>query len=123
MSLELKPETEDAVREYAEREGVSVDELLARTFAKKPPARSAVSASEKERAVALLRRWQQEMPAVAPPPPNDGSLTPSEALFRQWEQEDAALTDAQRAEQEELWQDYQQGIGAERAASGMRPLF
>jgi hypothetical protein len=123
MSLELTPEAETILRQQAEREGVSIDELVMRTFTKRQSAQSAVSEAEQERVLALLRQWQHDTPPVASPAPNDGTLTPSEALFRQWEQEDAALTDEQRAEQEKLWQDYQQGINEERAAAGMRSIF
>lgn len=40
MSLELAPEVENTVREYAEAEGVSINDLLARTF---PPRRPPVA--------------------------------------------------------------------------------
>ncbi|MGH2344774.1 MAG: hypothetical protein ACRDG4_06080, partial [Chloroflexota bacterium] len=60
---------------------------------------------------------------VTAPAPNDGTLTPSEALFRQWEQEDAKLTDEERQAEEVRRQQFQQDINAQRAASGMRPIF
>jgi hypothetical protein len=40
-----------------------------------------------------------------------------------WEQEDASLTEAERQANDELWRQFQQEINAERAASGMRPIF
>ena len=72
----------------------------------------------------LLRRWQQhDQTPTAAPAPNDGTLTPSEALFLQWEHEDATLSDEARQAEEERWQQFQQGIDAERRASGVRPIF
>lgn len=46
------------------------------------------------RVCSLLVQWQQQgNTPIAAPSPNDGTLTPSEALFREWEQDDATLTD------------------------------
>jgi non-ribosomal peptide synthetase component F len=73
---------------------------------------------------ALLARWQQQdNTPTAAPAPNDGSLTPSEALFRAWEQEDARLTEVERQTNDELWRQFQQEMNAERTAIGMRPIF
>jgi len=44
-------------------------------------------------------------------------------LFRQWEREDADLTDEERRIEQARWHQFQQGIDAERLASGMRPIF
>jgi len=44
-------------------------------------------------------------------------------LFRQREREDVALTDEERRVEEARWHQFQQGIGAELVASGMRPIF
>jgi hypothetical protein len=82
------------------------------------------SSNPADRVRALLIQWQlRDGTPTARPAPNDGSLTPSEALFRQWEEEDAMLTDEERASHEALWRQFQDGIDAERDAAGMRRIF
>lgn len=77
MSLDLRPETESRVREYAAAEGVSVDDLISRAFPPRTPApadnpmlqllqarlREAenATAAEVARADAEYRRWQEGM--------------------------------------------------------------
>lgn len=119
MSLELPPELESTVREYAEAEGVSINDLIARHFPPRMAKRDPVAHVK-----SLLAQWQQQdnTPTTLPAP-NDGTLTPSEALFRKWDAEDALLTDEERQAQAEQWQQFQQGINAERAANGMRLIF
>ncbi|MBC8142580.1 MAG: hypothetical protein H7Y38_14200 [Armatimonadetes bacterium] len=73
---------------------------------------------------ALISKWQTaDNTPTAAPAPNDGTTSPSEALFRQWEREDELLTDEDREAQARLWEQFQQGINAERAASGTRLIF
>ena len=60
MSLQLAPEVETAVRQYAKREGVSPEELLRRAF---PPVAPVLSVQ------AWLHQWQQE---YGLPPRSDG---------------------------------------------------
>ncbi len=108
MSLDLAPEVETTVRRYAEREGVSLDELLQRTF---PPINSpstAPSTTDDPTASisALLGRWQQEYGLPARP---DGLVhTPAHELFARWKNEDAGLTAEEAEADRRLWEDYGQ---------------
>lgn len=88
-----------------------------------PAPESAMPASEAH-VRDLIARWQeQDGIPTAVPASNNGTLTPSEALFRQWEREDEQLSDAEYNAQTELWEQFQRGINAERAASGARLVF
>jgi len=117
----LAPETESRIQEYAIHEGINADEAINQLL-------RFVTSSAPRDPVAHVRNLlaqcqQQDGTPVAQPAPNDGSLTPSEALFRKWDAEDAQLNDADRQAQAELWEQFQQGINAERAATDMRPVF
>lgn len=75
MSLEVAPEIETTVRQYAEREGISLNELMARFF---PP----IEEDAVIRVNALLRQWQQEYGLPSRP---DGKVhTSAQELFAQW---------------------------------------
>jgi hypothetical protein len=113
MSLDLAPEVESTVRQYAEREGVSVDELLARAF---PPVKSLSAkpqnaTDDADRVNTLLQSWQQE---YSLPPRPDGRVHTSTAdLFAQWDAEDAALTPEDVEAERRLWeasQERHQGV-------------
>jgi hypothetical protein len=56
---------------------------------------------------------------AAPEPEADAT----EALFRQWDEEDAHMTDEERREEDRFWQEFARGINADRAAAGMRLIF
>ncbi|MCW3051806.1 MAG: hypothetical protein JWN14_976 [Chthonomonadales bacterium] len=47
---------------------------------------------------------------------------PTLELFAQWSQEDAAKTPEEIAAEDQLWQEFEQGINATRQAQGMRQL-
>lgn len=94
MSLEVAPEIEITVRRYAEREGVSLDELMARVF---PP----VEEDAVARVNALLRQWQQEY--GLPNRPDGRVHTSAQELFAQWEAEDAQLTTQEAEAERSLW--------------------
>ncbi len=96
MSLQIAPEIETAVRQYAEREGVSLNELLRRAFPLVPKAPSVQT---------LLQHWQQEY--GLPPRPDGKVSTSAKELFAQWEAEDAELTQEEAAADQEIWEDYQ----------------
>lgn len=96
MSLQLAPEIETAVRQYAEREGVSPEELLRRAF---PPVSPASSVR------ALLQQWQQKY--GLPPRPDGKVSTSAKDLFAEWEAEDAQLTSTEVAADQKIWEDYQ----------------
>jgi hypothetical protein len=117
--LDLSPETETILEQEAAREGVSVDTLLRRTFAPQT-----ASISPAERVKHMLAAWQRadNTPTVTPPT-NNSNMTPSEALFQQWEQQAADMTEEERQAEDKLWQQFQEGVNAERSASNMRPVF
>lgn len=96
MSLEVRPETEQLIRR-AESNGVSVDDLLLRTFAPGQPE------DPRQRVQALLRKWQvEDVPRGVPTQdPNHAAETP--ALFARWREEDAAMTDEEREAEDRLW--------------------
>ena len=121
MALELSPEVERQVLERARAAGITADDYLARLLQAADPVAPPDPVAQVR---SLLHQWQQlDHTPTAAPAPNDGTLSPSEALFRQWEREDAAMSDEARQAEEECWQQFQQGIDAERRASGMRPIF
>jgi hypothetical protein len=122
VSLELSPEIEREVLARAQAMGTTANEYLARLLRE---ARGPITAPTPVAHVrTLLAQWQQlDNTPTAAPAPNDGSLTPSEALFREWEQEDASLTEAERQANDELWRQFQREMNAERTAIGMRPIF
>ena len=101
MSLELSPEIESAVREYAEAEGVSINDLLARTF---PPRLSNTERDPGERIQALLSRWQQEH--GLPPRPDGKKHSTLAELSAEWQGEDSQMTEAERQADRELWEAY-----------------
>src|SRR5438105_2966105 len=123
MSLDLSPETETAVRERAATEGVTVNDLLARTFSVIEQ-NGQSSADPRDRARTLLRKWraEDEIPPITANRIQTGP-TSAEALFKRWEEEDAKLTDDEVKTEESLWEDFRKGMNASREASGMRPLF
>lgn len=119
MSLDLSEHAASILEQEASRAGVSVDTLIERTFAPKT-----ASVNQTERIKSLLNQWQRvDGTPTATPASNDGSMTPSEALFRQWEQEAEQMTDEERQAESQLWQQFQEDIYAERRASGMPVMF
>lgn len=123
MSLELSLEVENMVREKATEEGVSIEELLRRTFASEksyaphllPP---------KERVQALLALWQAEdhSPMQSPVLARNDE-TPTRTLFLKWEEEDAHLTVSEREAEALFWEEFQESLNTERERSGMRKLL
>jgi hypothetical protein len=99
VPLELAPETEASVREYAERRGVTVDEMLARAF---PPAQS-----ERERVMALLHQWQDECGGIPPGPDGRVNTMSVSELMAQWDAEDALRTPEQIEADTRLWESLQ----------------
>jgi len=107
MSLDLNPEAETILRQEAEREGVSIDELIVRRFARPQPAPQEVPApdAEKERVLALLRQWQKEY--GMPPRPDGKEHTSVAELLAEWEAEDAKLTPEEVQAEQRFWEDYE----------------
>jgi hypothetical protein len=109
MSIDLAPEIETTLRRHAEREGVSINELLARAF---PPVRTETTPDEAAvddsaaRINTLLRRWQREYGLPTRP---DGKVhTPVAELFAQWDAEDTALTSEELDAEQRLWENIEQ---------------
>jgi hypothetical protein len=123
MSLDLSPEIENVVRERAAAAGVSVNDLLARTFVQeKVQTRPLIDPKEHVRA--LLAQWQtQDNTPILPPIPIHYGETPTQALFRKWEDEDADMSKEEQEREERLWEEVQQSINSERTKTGMRTLF
>ena len=111
MSLNLAPEIESSVREYAARGGVSVDELLARAFppvesnGKQSPVASADKTDSRDRVLALLRQWQQEY--GLPPRPDGRKHIPVSELFAEWVAEDANMTPEEAEEAQRFAEEYE----------------
>jgi len=123
MSLELSPEIENIIRERAAAAGISVNDLLARTFGQEKLQTPFVS-HPKEHVRALIAQWkaQDNTPIVSPVPVQNGE-TPTQALFRKWEEEDANMSEEEQAKDEKLWEEVQLSLDAERTKAGMRTLF
>ena len=123
MAIEVSPEIETVVRERAAAEGVSVNELLARIFAtKKMIVRP--SLDPKGHVRSLLAQWQaQDKTPAIPPISTQSGETPTQALFRKWEEEDANMKADEQEQDKKFWEEFQQSIDTERARSDMRPLF
>lgn len=123
--LDLGPAVEHQILERAEATGVTAAQYVEKLLAEHPLITPAVSPHNPVAHVqSLITKWQQEdKTPLAETILHDETLTPSEALFRQWDEEDAQMTDEERHHQEKLWEDFQQGINLERAATGMRSIF
>ena len=123
MSLDLSPEIEFAVRERAAAEGVSVNDLLARTFVLENTFTSAV-ANPKEHVRALLAHWRarDNTPTLPYYTAIDGE-TPTQRLFRKWEEEDANMNEDEQEQEAKFWEEFQLSINTERAKTNMRTLF
>jgi hypothetical protein len=78
----------------------------------------------RDRVNALLAQWQAaDNTPLRPPIPTRPGETPTQALFRMWEEEDAHMTDEEREAEDRLWEEIQQSLNGERAKTGMRTLF
>lgn len=101
MYLELAPEMESRVREYAEAEGVSVNELIDRHF---PPRPRITEQNTRARVQSLLSAWQQEygMPTL----PGSGKTLAE--LTAEWRAEDANMTSEQIEQERAFWEEYEQ---------------
>ena len=122
MSLDLSPELESAVRERAAAEGVSVIDLLARTFAidhqETPPKHD-----PRAHVQSLLDKWRAtDSTPVMPPIPTRPGETPTQALFRRWKEEDLLMTDEQKDEEDKLWEDIEKGLKENRLTFDRRRL-
>ena len=110
MSLDLSAEIENVVRERAAAEGVSVNDLLARTFIHNK-AQTSLPTDPKEHVQTLLAQWQAEdntflrHPLLTRP-----GETPTQTFFRKWREEDFKMTDEEREAEDRLWEDLELGL-------------
>ena len=122
MSLDISSEIENVIRERAQAAGLSVNDLLARAFTSEVMA-TRPSTDPKEHVRALLTRWRaQDNTPVLPPIPTQNGETPTQALFRNWEEEDANMTEEEQEREAMYWEQFQQSIDVERTKAGMRTL-
>jgi len=73
----------------------------------------------RDRVRELLAQWQTEdrTPLRSPIPARPGE-TPTQALFRKWEEEDARMSDEEKDAEDRLWEDIEKGIQEGRLALG-----
>jgi len=121
--LELPPDVESNLRDYAIREGVSVNELIARTFPARqasrtvPQSRPPVGDSGERRRVALH--------AVLALPKEEINRRNARSIAHL----EAELADAVTATPAEVeaadieWEEHKRRMNAHRAVTGERPLF
>lgn len=121
MSLDVRPEIENMVRQRAAAEGVSIDDLLARTFA--PGKKLQPAGDPVEHVRQLLVRWQSEdRTPIMPPVPLRNGETPTQALFRSWKEEDARMTEEEKEAEDLLWEDIEKGLNENRSTLRLRRL-
>jgi hypothetical protein len=94
LTIDLTPEEERRVEEAARAKGIDVQALLKSVIAGLP---SPVSAEER------AGRW--------------------DAIFAQWEKEDASLTPEELAQAQAEWEALKANMNANRAATGEEPVF
>ena len=127
LTLDLKPEVENALREYAKEEGVSISDLLARTFA--PRTTPTGQPQPKMDVPANPDASHQELPRKAPrlqvlPRQQAKALNaPSIARLQAQLAEGAKATPQEAAQAEAEWQDFKQAMNANRSVTGERLLF
>jgi|GEM_PF-4284947 hypothetical protein len=100
MSLDLAPEIEKTVREYAAAEGVSVNELMVRHFPPRKEVRTPASHVQ-----ALLEQRQKEY--GLPPRPDGKAHSTLTELFDAWEAEDANLSPEQIEQEVNFAEEYE----------------
>ena len=126
MSLQISPDVENMVRERANAEGVSVEELLTRTFSLKQndaPQNNTPIRDPKAHVQALLAQWQaQDNTPLVPPVATRPGETPTQALFRQWDEEAAHMTDAEKEAEDRLWTEIEQGLQQNSRTLQLRTL-
>src|ERR1051325_2868201 len=108
MLLTLTPDVEAAVERCAREEGVSPNDLLARTFGSNGK-NDGLPDDPRERAIEIIRRLRASDPTIPDPEPIEmlPGETPTLALFRKWAEEDALLTDEEVAAENRLWEEIQ----------------
>src|SRR4051794_8210258 len=109
LIIDFSPAEEARLHEVAESEGLQPADLVKRLIIEHLPGVTPTDPIERMRARILEWQTQDETPILTASPPPNG-LTPTAALFQQWEAEEAAMTEEERAANEKLWEEVQQGI-------------
>ena len=77
----------------------------------------------RKKGVALRECARQLLTKQLPSPiPNGAQVDPTLAIFAQWELEDAQKTSEEAAEEDRMWEEFENGINETRKALGMRQL-
>jgi|SRR5579862_6023097 len=117
MSLDVDPSVEDAVRERAAAEGITVDAFLERTLGI-----ASHNGGSERRVRTLLAQWQAEDATRPAPYSGEPGVGSSTELFERWNRADAAMTDEEREAEDRLWEDVMKGLDETREVLGMRRL-
>lgn len=91
MTLNISPQLETRLVEMARQEGVGPGALVEKLLTEYRPAKESPE-QQPARVRALLAKSQEETRTVFPPPiPTRPGETQTQALFRQWSEEDALM--------------------------------
>lgn len=105
LVIPFTPTEEARLTDAARRAGVTVVELVKRrALGHLPPTPPDVEAE----VLAKLRKWQEEDPTPLRP------HIPVHELFAQWDEEDAQMTDEERAEEDRIWEGFEEAIERNR---------
>ena len=105
LMIELSADQERELAEIARQEGVEEAEVARKLVGEALEARDLPETPE-ARVTRLLSQWQAEdgTPLETPPATRPGE-TPTRALFRQWAEEDANMSDEERQVEDRKWRD------------------
>lgn len=122
LTIDLSPTEEAQFTDAARQEGLEPAAFVKRLVRERLP--STAPSDPVAHVQAILAKWRAEDHTPTPPPvPTRPGETPTQALFRAWDEEDAGMTQKEREAEDQLWQDFQRGLNETRAALGMRLLF
>ncbi len=112
VTIDLTPEQEEQLASAARRAGLRPDELITRLVAQNLPLAAPKSGEALVNYVRdLLAQWQEQDNTPFPSPiPTKPGETPTQALFRQWAEEDAQMTEEDRESEDRLWAEIEAGI-------------
>lgn len=122
LTIDLSPSEEVQFTDAARQEGLEPAAFVKRLVAEYLPPTAPTDPIAHVQT--LLATWQAEdQTPTLPPVPTRPGETPTEALFRTWDEEDANTTEEEQEQQERLWEDFQKGVNETRSALGMRTIF
>ncbi len=122
FTIDLSPTEEAQFIDAARQEGLEPADFVKKLMRERLP--STAPSDPVAHVQALLAKWRAEdhTPTLPPVLTRPGE-TPTQALFRIWDEEDAALTEEEQDQRERLWEEFQQGVNETRIALGMRTIF